>query len=321
MTRPTSQWKLFGIRRPGGEEIVNAVGMIGRGIAFEKWEPIVRFGLSDVASAIGPDVIDRICLYYETQEESTDEAMDELVGQTQQAVAFFTWIRMIPTLDAQHDETGRGKRLGENEKGLTALQEWKDEENIRQLGYEALDGLVQLLDTHRLPFWAESPACRSRWENLLRNKSEFDRYYVLHNHLVFLYITPIMGEVLWGDIEPVIGRDRLLKLKKERAGYNADLLDAVQRPLALLTMATAFRRLSAEILPGGATQLQMTQPVASRLKAEREAREAAAEQLETSGKAALIRLSDMIAEMDKAGETVTDVFTPGYKAQSKGFSF
>ena len=55
----------------------------------------------------------------------------------QQAVAMFTWLKVIPTLDAQHGTAGRGKHLGENETGMTALQEFKDEENIRNLAYEA----------------------------------------------------------------------------------------------------------------------------------------------------------------------------------------
>ena len=31
------------------------------------------------------------------------------------AVAMFTWLKVIPTLDAQHGTAGRGKHLGENE--------------------------------------------------------------------------------------------------------------------------------------------------------------------------------------------------------------
>lgn len=48
----------------------------------------------------------------------------------QRAVAYFAWVKVVPTLDAQHGGSGRQRKLGENEKGLTALQEYKDEMNI-----------------------------------------------------------------------------------------------------------------------------------------------------------------------------------------------
>jgi hypothetical protein len=43
--------------------------------------------------------------------------LTRLLGMVQQSVALFTWLKIIPTLDAQHGNTGRQKRLGEHEKG------------------------------------------------------------------------------------------------------------------------------------------------------------------------------------------------------------
>ena len=57
----------------------------------------------------------------------------------QRAVAYFAWVKVVPTLDAQHGGSGRQRKLGENEKGLTALQEYKDEMNILNLAYESVD--------------------------------------------------------------------------------------------------------------------------------------------------------------------------------------
>ena len=318
--RGVSQQRIFDIRRPGSEEIADSVGLIGRCVSFEKWQPLIHFGISEVASKIDPKAVDYICNAYEGQSPGEDPQMDVVISQLQQAVSFFTWLRIIPTLDAQHDEAGRGKRLGENEKGLTALQEWKDEENIRRLAFEATDRLLVMLDEGRFDWWAECPGCKYRWTNLLRNKREFDRYYVLHNHLVFMYIRPIIDEVQYSVIRPSVGAERFDRLLKEREKFNQELLEAAQRPLALLVMARAFRRLSAEILPGGATQLQMSQPVASRMKADREARESVAAELEDSGRDALRRLEAMVAELDKS-ETTDTFFGARHISHSRGFSF
>ena len=141
----TEALRIFDVRRPGAEEIVEAVGLIGHGIDFDKWRPLLHFGLSEVRARVGRQMVDRLCEAYMADDEPS-EVESELIALLQQATAMFTWLRVIPTLDAQHDEAGRGKRLGENEKGLTALQEYKDEENIRRMALEATDALLRRLD-------------------------------------------------------------------------------------------------------------------------------------------------------------------------------
>lgn len=313
----TTSTKIFDVRRPGAEEIVDAVGLIGQGVDFEKWRPLLHFGLSEVKARVGREIVDRLCEVYTFEDEPTPEETG-LIALLQQATAMFTWLRVIPTLDAQHDGAGRGKRLGENEKGLTALQEYKDEENIRRMALEATDALLSRLDAGAYPFWLETGEYRRRAQCLIRSKEEFDRFYRLDSHLVFERIIPIMEEVQYSAVLSAIGRDRFDRLVALRD--DPTLLEAAQWPLALLTMAKAFRRLSAELLPGGVTQLQMSQPVGSRLRAEKEARETAAAELEDSGRDALRRLGQLVAELDKEGEPV-DIFSRKHIAHSRGFSF
>ncbi len=144
--------KLFGRTGNGGDEITAAVGIISNGITFDKWRPLIPFGIRDVVAIVGREPVEALADYYES-EDSDDTSMADALAYLQQAVAFFTWLKIIPTLDAQHDESGRAKRLGENEKGLTALQEFKDEENILRLAYEATDALVEELDRKAFDFW------------------------------------------------------------------------------------------------------------------------------------------------------------------------
>lgn len=313
----TEALRIFDVHRPGAEEIVEAVGLIGHGIDFDKWRPLLHFGLSEVRARVGRQMVDRLCEAYMAEEELS-EVEAELIALLQQATAMFTWLRVIPTLDAQHDEAGRGKRLGENEKGLTALQEYKDEENIRRMALEATDALLRRLDTGDYPYWTETDEFKRRSQCLIRSKGEFDGFYRLSSHLVFEMIMPIMEEVQYATIVSAVGRERFDCLLETRDDLT--LLKAAQWPLALLTMAKAFRRLSAEVLPGGVTQLQMSQPVASRIRAEKEAREAAAAELEDSGRDALRRLEQLVAELDRDVEPV-DIFSRKHIAHSKGFSF
>ena len=123
--------KLFNRDGNGSAEIVAAVGLISNGISFDKWEPVLPFGIRDVEAIVGHEAVVSLADFYKNSQVPDGVDVDvaaEVLGYLQQAVAYFAWLKIIPTLDAQHDETGRSRRLGENEKGLTALQEFKDEE-------------------------------------------------------------------------------------------------------------------------------------------------------------------------------------------------
>lgn len=144
--------KLFNKGGDGAGEIVRVLGLIDDDLDFTKWEPILPLGIRDLQAIIGAEPIDAVDKYYrEDHVDGTEsDGMAETLRLMQQAVAMFTWLKVIPTLDAQHGTAGRGKHLGENETGMTALQEFKDEENIRNLAYEAVDALVELLESRKV---------------------------------------------------------------------------------------------------------------------------------------------------------------------------
>nr|WP_044655615.1 LysR substrate-binding domain-containing protein [Bacteroides acidifaciens] len=66
---------------------------------------------------IGTEPIDAVDKYYREDHADVTEpdGMAETLRMMQQGVAMFTWLKVIPTLDAQHGTAGRGKHLGENE--------------------------------------------------------------------------------------------------------------------------------------------------------------------------------------------------------------
>ena len=190
----------------------------------------------------------------------------------QQAVAMFTWLKVIPTLDAQHGTAGRGKHLGENETGMTALQEFKDEENIRNLAYEAVDALVELMDREKFDFWMNGIKKKAINRLLIQNKETFDEYYNIGSHRLFLVLIPMIREVQDGQIIPVITRNRYNKLIEGDTVLTENLLEYVRRPLALLTIKKAVERLPVEVLPNGIVQVQQSTTVRDKLRAEKEAR-------------------------------------------------
>lgn len=310
--------KLFNKDNNGAEEIVAAVGIISNDIAFDKWEPILPLGLRDLRAIIGSEPINGLDDFYRNGIE--DEKKQEALFLARQAVTFFTWLKMIPTLDAQHDGAGRGKRLGENEKGLTALQEFKDEENIRRLAYEAVDALIEVMDLAEFDFWENSEKKKGLDRLLIRNKNTFDQYYTIGSHRLFISLIPIIREVQSAHVMPIVGRERFEMLLKGDTSLPDALIEQCCRPIALLTMAKAVERFPVEVLPEGIVQVNQSAPVSQRLRAEKEARDAVADSLTSDANRYLVNLQDTIKELDAQGEAV-DYFIAKPIEHSKGITF
>lgn len=316
--------KLFDVRNDGGSEIVAAIGMISSDVDFSKWEPVLPLGIREVQAIIGSEPVEALAGFYAGDTEPSDDddpAVTEALKYLQQAVALFTWLRLIPTLDAQHDASGRSRRLGENEKGLTALQEFKDEQNILRLAYEAVDALVEILDRKLFPFWVKSRKYNLRKGLLIQTKDEFDEYYHIGSHRLFVTLLPIMREMQGAQVAPVLGRKYLsLLLSGEDPEITALLKEPAARAVALLTMQKAIERLPVEVIPEGVVQIQQSQPVNSRLRAEQSARAAVAASLGNDAKRYIENLQDMVAMLD-AENVVPDSSVTGPIVHSKGISF
>lgn len=316
--------KLFNVQADGSSEITAAIGLISNDVDFSKWEPVLPLGIREVAAIIGPEPVKALADFYAgTTEPDEDEAHDvtAAVKYLQQAVALFTWLKIIPTLDAQHDSTGRSRRLGENEKGLTALQEFKDEQNILRLAYEATDALIETMDRAAFQFWTKSRKYNLRRGLLIQSKEEFDEYYNIGSHRLFVTLLPIIREVQGAQVAPVLGSKYLsLLLSGEDSEITGLLKEPAARAVALLTMQKAIERLPVEVIPEGVVQIQQSQPVNSRLRAEQSARAAVAASLGADAKKYIENIQDTVAQLDAEGET-PDHSMPGPIVHSKGMSF
>lgn len=332
--------KLFDKDGQGAREIVRAVGLIGNDISFDKWEALLPFGIRDVTAIIGTEPVEKIASKYAAAADEPDtcalppnlrpsdiqpgeppsfDAADyePLIAMLQKAVAFFTWLKMIPTLDAQHDASGRGRRLGENEKGLTALEQFKDEENIRSLAYEAVDALVDELDRQHPFWWVLSAKYKQREGLMLPSRTMFDEYYLIGSSRLYLTLLPIIREVQLSEIRPLLGAgiyEEVLDCS------HPELLDMCRRALALLTMKKAVERLPVEVIPEGVVQVQQSQPVRQRLRAEKEARQSVAASLEADARRYLTLIQDAVAALKNA-DTPAVTYVPRPINHSTGFTF
>ncbi|MDE5785361.1 MAG: hypothetical protein K2H98_02415 [Duncaniella sp.] len=315
--------KLFDRDGAGAAEIVAAIGLIADDITFDKWEPLLPLGIRDVEAIVGSETVRALAEFYEAGGMETDSVPASASGALRylkQAVAFFTWLKIIPTLDAQHGDSGRAARLGENEKGLSSLEKFHDEENILRLAYEATDALIAELDRHGFEFWTTSRKYRMRDGLLIRSKEQFDEYYNIGSHRLFVTLLPMIREVQSADVAPVIGRKFMKSILEGDDAISDVLMEPAARAVALLTMKKAVERLPVEVLPEGIVQVQQSQPVKSRLKAEKAARDAVAAALGSDASRYITQLQDLVAALE-ADNAPVDRHIAGPIVHSKGMSF
>ena len=318
--------KLFNRDGLGDQELVNVLGLIDRDLEFTKWEPILPLATKELVSIIGPEPVTALDAYYredtKTQADA-DKDWDEALRLAQQAIAMFAWIKVIPTLDAQHSTAGRGKHLGENEHGMTAVQEFKDEENIRSMAYQAVDALVAEMEEQAFSWWTTSKKHQQLQTLLIRDKDTFDEFFVIGSHRLFLTLIPMIREVQDAYLVPILGYQRMSALLDGTSDLPANILPMVQRPLALLAMKRAVERLPIEVLPDGIVQVQQVGMVRDRMKAEQQARNSVAQNLSKDAEEFLNILTNAIQTIDAEAKRIDepDYYVPQATVQKTGISF
>lgn len=318
--------KLFNRDGLGDQELVNVLGLIDRDLEFSKWEPILPLATKELVSIIGPEPVTALDAYYredtKTQADA-DKDWDEALRLAQQAIAMFAWIKVIPTLDAQHSTAGRGKHLGENEHGMTAVQEFKDEENIRSMAYQAVDALVAEMEEKSFSWWTSSKKHQQLQTLLIRDKDTFDEFFVIGSHRLFLTLIPMIREVQDAYLVPILGYQRMSALLDGTSDLPANILPMVQRPLALLAMKRAVERLPIEVLPDGIVQVQQVGMVRDRMKAEQQARNSVAQNLSKDAEEFLNILTNAIQTIDAEAKRIDepDYYVPQATVQKTGISF
>lgn len=141
--------RLFDRDGAGAQEIVAAVGVISNSITFDKWAPLLPLGVRDVTAIVGRDPVEALARYYNDYEPGpVDMHAPPTVSTAGRGILYLA--ETDPDSRCTARLLGRSRRIGENERGLTALEQFKDEENILRLAYEATDALVEALEPGQL---------------------------------------------------------------------------------------------------------------------------------------------------------------------------
>jgi hypothetical protein len=258
--------------------------------------------------------------------------LDGLVTKFQLANALFAYVRLLPSLDAGHSNSGRKRTVGDTERTLTAVEAYKDESNILNLGYEALEDLLSYMEENAIQTWLDSETRKSTANLLVPNLATFNLYFTLNSSRMFYTLLPMMREVQNNQIVPVVLQSRVtamldaLKTKvEELTDLQKTLISVVQDyirpPMILATMALALERLPIEILPEGLVQVSIVGTVKEKQAAANEVRLQMAASLRKDAERGMNALQEQIAVLEGAVVMERYVEPPKGNENVKGFRF
>ena len=322
---------LFNKYHDGGKELRELLGFIDANTNFDKWLTWINLSLRQITELTGTEILKQAETYYNQNSFGSHPEEKEylLVKKFQLTNALFAYVKMIPSLDAGHGNDGRKKGIGENEKELTALEQYKDEANILNLAYEALEDLLIFLEEQRFEAWENAPVKQMLKSLVITKLSEFNEYFTLGSSRMFFTMLPMIREVQEMKVVPAVTRTRMTALLEAmKAAEPSDeqkelleMLPLVRRPLVLASLALAIKRLPVEVLPDGIVQTQITGSIREKRIAAKEASRAVIDSLTDDAHAAFSVLQDYIAGLEGEDMTERYVVPPSQKDGVKGFLF
>jgi len=340
---------LFNKNSNGGDELRELLGFIDASTNFDKWKTWIELSVRQVTALTGKAVYDVANAHYnspnylyvttETLTELTTpklseinawKVLDGLVQKFQLANALFAYVRLLPSLDAGHSNGGRKRTVGTEDRTLTAVEAYKDESNILNLGYEALEDLLSYLELNAIPTWLASETRKSTANLLVPTVDVFNEYFRIGSSRLFYTLVPMIKEVQNLQVVSIVKATRVTEIiaalaAAEKSDAQKALVtlaqDYIRRPLILATMALALKRLPVELLPEGIVQTQIVGTVKEKLVANEKTRLTLIQSLEQDASIGFTALQEQVAVLDGAVKTERYVEAPVATEGMKGFSF
>lgn len=286
---------LFNKNSNGGTELVELLGFIDATTNFSKWSTWIELSVRQVTGLTGNAVFKLAEDHYlsehykyevtGTPDETTTPKksdidgwarLDTLVRKIQLPNALFAYVRLLPSLDAGHSNAGRKRVTGDTERGLTAVEAYKDETNILNLAYEGMEDLLLFLEEQKIQQWLDSEVRKSTGNLLIPNLETFNFYFKIDSARMYYTLLPMIRDVQDDLIAPALTNARVTAmLEAMKADTPTDeqivlltlLKEYVRRPMALATISLALQRLPVDLLPDGIVQTQIIGTVKEKLVA------------------------------------------------------
>lgn len=340
---------LFNKYSNGGEELRELLGFVAADTNFSKWLTWIELSVRQITALTGPEVYKVADDHYHSDhylfsasgtldETTTPKAseiaawviLDGLVRKMQLANGLFAYVRLLPSLDSGHSNSGRKKSVGETERALTAVEAYKDESNILNLGYEALEDLLSYMEVNAIQSWLDSDTRKSTANLLVPDLATFNRSFKINSARLFYTLVPMLWSVQKSNVAATVTQARITAIleavkattpTEEQVILKTLLTDFIQEPMVMATMAMALERLPIEVLPEGLVQVSIVGTVKEKQAAANEVRLQMISSFRRDAERGFNALQEQIAVLEGALATERYVEPPTVNENIKGFRF
>lgn len=290
---------LFNKDNRGSEELYELSGTFQASTNFAAIETEVESAINEVTKIFGAPIITLAQQIYEKQNPTEDEKT--LLRLVRRPIAFHAIRNYSKITGLTHGSTGRRITVGDNEKVPFEWMIDRDDREMQERYYRALDALFfYLANKQEVPdAWKESEIYKRLSGSTIATLDEMERIYpVNHSYYTFFTLLPLMRETQQH-------MESLLASGKNAAGTMPDATkEKCKKYVVLGAITKALRRWSISIFPS-----EVARQFAPSYQGNRESRAAAMEEIEWSIQHLEKEANDVLSEiMDDIGNNPYDEF-------------
>lgn len=232
-------------------------------LSIENLKPFIgRSEIKYLIPLLGLEQYEEIKAYADSN--TTNEDLEKLLNVCIPPIVFLSVYEGYDLLNVEFSDSGFHRNETEGKKGLYGYQERNIKGYLKNTGFNGLENVLKFLEENIDTYekWADSEACSSAYDGLIRTASEFSKFYVQlrDSSIVFRQMKSAMQRAEDFQIRCKIGDtivDTVKELIKDREidqptnnKYKL-LLPYIQKPLAYLTVYEAANELGVKLTDKG----------------------------------------------------------------------
>lgn len=259
---------LFNKNNNGSVELYEISGTFQAATPFSAVATEVQCAQTDVKNIVGDEVMNQAESIYAADNPSASDK--EYLEMIRRPIAFLAICNYAKITGLQHGVSGRKMVMGENEKVPFEWMIDRDDREMRERYYRAMDALFGYLNTTGPESWKRSEIYKRSQSSLVPDLKTMETVYPIErSQYTFYMLVPLMLEAQ-AKLLKEMGDDASGKL-----GSDTAILPAVRRFIVLKALVIALKRWAISVFP-----TEVARQFAPSYQGNREKRAATTEEIE-----------------------------------------
>lgn len=287
---------LFNKNNKGSEELYEISGIFQSSTDYRSIASEIDAATAEVASIVGKAVVEEAEAAYELPNPSESQAA--LLLAIQRPVAYLAISMHAKLSGVSHGETGRKMKVDENEKIPFEWMLDRDDRELRERYYRALDALFRYLEDTANESWRESRTHKMTSGSIVASLADVEGVYPIeHSYYMFFKLLPVFLEIQEFKLRKIVGEDTYALILQKDASVAAVTRQAM-RFIVLKSMIVAVQRWSIDSFP-----LSIARRFSPSYQGNHERRAATAEEIDWYVNKLELQAQDVALELQISGGT------------------